>query len=79
MQSFIVLYREPYQAPPDAPFGGVTGEMRFNPDHLRAYAAGYWDGRHEGVDTCPFQDDTTRHLYRQGYEAGVADFAEAVE
>lgn len=43
---------------------------------LKAYAIGYYDGRAEGVDNNPYKagEDALRHMYRRGYDAGVADF-----
>ena len=41
---------------------------------LKAYALGYYHGRSEGVEKDPFVADELRHLYRRGYEAGVADY-----
>ena len=42
---------------------------------LRAYAAGYYAGRFAGVisDTAYTEQSLLRHLYRRGYDAGVAD------
>ena len=41
---------------------------------LYAYARGYYDGRAEGSENCPFEMDDARAYYRQGYEAGVSDY-----
>lgn len=45
-------------------------------DKLYAYARGYYDGRSIGVENCPFEYWEYAALYRQGYEAGVADYCE---
>lgn len=40
-----------------------------------AYAQGYWDGRHEGVDCNPYDHaDPRRYIYATAYEAGVGDY-----
>jgi len=39
-----------------------------------AYAVGYYDGRAEGVEKCPFDDDCMRDSYKRGYETGVTDY-----
>jgi len=44
---------------------------------LKAYALGYHDGRTEGVESNPYKadkEDMLRHMYRRGYDAGIADF-----
>lgn len=43
-------------------------------DFARAYAQGYWDGRHDGVENNIYQDSELRHGYTAGYEAGVTDY-----
>jgi hypothetical protein len=43
-------------------------------EQFRAYAVGYYDGRAEGIECNPYRADHLRHAYRQGYDAGVADF-----
>jgi hypothetical protein len=42
---------------------------------LYAYALGYYYGRAEGHDPDPYAayEDICKLLYKQGYEAGVAD------
>lgn len=40
------------------------------------YARGYYDGRALGTEQCPFSDDSMIASYRDGYEAGVADYCE---
>lgn len=47
-----------------------------NDAELKAYALGYYDGRHEGYDRCPYGDETLERLYSRGYEAGIADYEE---
>ena len=39
-----------------------------------AYALGYLDGMDKGTEDCPFASDELAHLYRQGYDCGVADY-----
>jgi hypothetical protein len=40
-----------------------------------AYAIGYWDGRHEGVENNLYDHaDSCRAYYTAAYEAGVGDF-----
>lgn len=52
----------------------------FDESHARAYALGYYHGRAVGNDEGnPFEDDETKHLYRMGYDAGVADYCEEEE
>lgn len=46
---------------------------------LKAYALGYYHGRSEGVEKDPFVADELRHLYRRGYDAGVADYAYMID
>lgn len=41
---------------------------------IKAYALGYYDGRTEGVENDTYDNDALRHMYRRGYDAGVADF-----
>jgi len=41
---------------------------------LKAYALGYYDGLEHGTEANIFINDTLRHLYRRGYDAGVADY-----
>jgi hypothetical protein len=41
---------------------------------IRAFALGYYDGRANGVYDCPFEDDSNKASYRDGYDAGVADY-----
>jgi hypothetical protein len=43
---------------------------------IRAFALGYYDGRAEGVYDCPFENDDNKLSYRDGYEAGVADYCD---
>ena len=40
----------------------------------RARHLGYIHGLKEGVDNNPFKDDTERHVYRLGYDAGVSEY-----
>jgi hypothetical protein len=42
---------------------------------LYAYGLGYYHGRAEGHDPDPYSEyeDGCRQLYKQGYQAGVAD------
>lgn len=46
---------------------------------LKAYALGYYHGRSEGVEKDPYVSDELRHLYRRGYDAGVADYAYMID
>ena len=39
-----------------------------------AYALGYYDGRSQGVEANPFDNDAERNAYTQGYERGVTDY-----
>jgi len=50
-------------------------------DQLRAFALGYYYGRADGWDKDLYSnwpqteaEALLRHLYRRGYEAGVADY-----
>jgi ribosome modulation factor len=43
-------------------------------DEMYAYARGYYDGRENGVENCPFEAENLRLHYKQGYEAGVHDY-----
>jgi len=53
-------------------------------DQLRSFALGYYHGRADGVDRNPYYEkfpytdanELLTHLYRRGYDAGVADYAE---
>jgi hypothetical protein len=47
-----------------------------NDDILYSYARGYFDGRLFGVERCPFEFAPLARSYRQGYDAGVADYCE---
>lgn len=40
----------------------------------QAYQLGFQHGLKEGVENNPFDDDINRHLYRVGYDAGVAEY-----
>lgn len=44
--------------------------------HNYAYALGYYAARALGCYDCPFKDDAERHAYQQGYDRGMADWAE---
>lgn len=46
---------------------------------LKAFALGYYDGRTEGVERDPYVADNLRHMYRRGYDAGIADYSAIVE
>jgi hypothetical protein len=48
---------------------------------LYAYALGYYYGRAEGHDPDPYAayEDICKLLYKQGYEAGVADHCYEIE
>lgn len=48
---------------------------------LKAYAIGYYDGRAEGVESNPYKagEDALRHMYRRGYDAGIAEYSAIVE
>lgn len=39
-----------------------------------AYAAGYYDGRADGVSMNLYDDDNLRVRYESGYAAGVRDY-----
>jgi hypothetical protein len=41
---------------------------------IRAFALGYYHGRADGVYNCPFEQDEYKASYRDGYDAGVADY-----
>lgn len=44
-------------------------------NEMLAYAQGYWDGRHDGVENnCYDHADPCRAYYTAGYESGVGDF-----
>ena len=45
-------------------------------NQLRAYALGYYHGKAEGLEDCPYEgyEGQLRHLYRRGYDAGIADY-----
>jgi hypothetical protein len=44
-------------------------------DEMLAYAIGYWDGRHEGVEENVYRHaDPCRAYYTTGYETGVGDY-----
>ena len=45
---------------------------------LKAFALGYYDGRTEGVESDPYVADNLRHMYRRGYDAGVAEYSAIV-
>ena len=48
---------------------------------LKAFALGYYDGRTEGVESNPYKaggEDALRHMYRRGYDAGVAEYSAIV-
>lgn len=49
--------------------------MNINFDHMYAFAQGYHQGRVHGeyIDP-PFEHDQERHLFKLGYESGVADY-----
>jgi len=54
--------------------------IEFNETHTRAYALGYYHGRAFGNDEAnPCEDDESKHFYRMGYDAGVADYCEENE
>ena len=40
----------------------------------KAYQLGFYDGFTVGVEDNTFDDDMDRHLYRLGYDAGVAEY-----
>ena len=61
---FIVMVRIEYK------FQHEQREYKFQ----RAYHLGFTHGLKEGVENNPFEDDTERHLYRIGYDAGVAEY-----
>jgi hypothetical protein len=43
-------------------------------DQLKAFAIGYRDGVEEGIEDCKYEQDDLRHMYRRGYDSGVADY-----
>jgi hypothetical protein len=44
-------------------------------NEMLAYAQGYWDGRHEGVENNTYDHaDPCRFYYTTAYESGVGDF-----
>lgn len=43
---------------------------------LRTFAIGYYHGRTSGTERSLYQDDSLQHLYRLGFEAGVADYVD---
>jgi hypothetical protein len=47
-------------------------------EELLAFAEGYYDGRAEGIECVGayHSNGELRHLYRRGYDAGVAAYAE---
>lgn len=47
---------------------------QFNMNHVRAYVAGYYDGRANGWENNDFMLDMERHMYKLGYDAGVTDY-----
>ena len=40
---------------------------------------GCHDGRTEGMESDPYVADNLRHMYRRGYDAGIADYSVIVE
>jgi hypothetical protein len=61
---FIVMVRIEYK------FRHQQREDKFQ----RAHHLGFMHGLKEGVENNPFEDDIERHLYRIGYDAGVAEY-----
>ena len=55
------------------------GKAMSNIVDVYAYAVGYYDGRAEGVEKCPFDDDCMRDSYKRGYETGVTDYCYFLE
>lgn len=57
----------------------TSGNERFSSEDVYAYARGYHVGREDGtvdddmLSECP---DRYRFMFRRGYDAGVADYAE---
>jgi len=49
-----------------------------NEDKLKAYALGYYHGKAEGLEDCPYEGEL-RHLYKRGYDAGIADYCEELK
>jgi hypothetical protein len=47
-----------------------------NTSIIRAFALGYYHGRADGVYNCPFKQDEYKASYRDGYDAGVADYCD---
>lgn len=41
-----------------------------------AFAKGYYDGLAEGVEANTYTQDLLRYFYRQGYDAGVAEYCD---
>lgn len=50
--------------------------MKIKTSDLVAYAVGYYHGRAIGDEQNPYDDDHHRSLYREGYDAGVADYSQ---
>ena len=43
---------------------------------IRAFALGYYHGRADGIVDCRFKRDELIAAYRDGYDAGVADYCD---
>jgi hypothetical protein len=39
-----------------------------------AFARGYYDARSEGIERNPYETESERAMYRDGYEWGIADY-----
>jgi hypothetical protein len=48
--------------------------MKEELEKQKAYQLGFYDGFTVGVEDNTFDDDMDRHLYRLGYDAGVAEY-----
>lgn len=51
-----------------------TKKMKEELEKQKAYQLGFYDGFTVGVENNTFTDDMDRHLYRLGYDAGVAEY-----
>jgi hypothetical protein len=48
--------------------------MKEELEKQKAYQLGFYDGFTVGIEDNTFTDDMDRHLYRLGYDAGIAEY-----
>lgn len=49
--------------------------MKVKEAELMAFALGYYHARTEGVESDPYVADNLRHMYKRGYDAGIAEYS----